>query len=403
MKDRMKVAIVRGASLCKWEMQTYEPLVERVDLLGVGSRGSDYDLHSIEFPVKRLDCIGEYLNFIPGGIAFLYRYLGDTQYLIGIDSLIEGYDIVNTAEIRSYYSLQAVRAKRKQLVKKIILRAYENIPFLGDEIPARRRIKQEVIDGVDHFMAATEGAKKTLLVEGVKEDKVSIVTQAFDVSRFSSRESKMTNKKFQRIREKYKLMKDDFVVLTVARMVKEKGWYDLLRVVEKIKESHVLKRESRKVRFLFVGDGPERRGLEEEARRLGIRELIVFTGWVGYGQKEEHYPELFQVSDLFIIGSYPIVGWKEQFGNVLVEAMASGLPIVATRCGSFPEVLGEGGTIFVSPHNVKEMTGAISKLLKHDRLRRDFGKLNRERAVEKYNSESVSERIYSIWKRVINE
>ena len=202
----MKAAIVRGASLNPWEMQTYEALNGRVELLGIASKFNKFELKKIKFPFAKLHCLGDYFSWLPGGIKLLYKHLGDPQFLIGFDNIVKGYDIVHSAEIRSAYSLQAVRAKRKGLVRAVTLAVFENI-FLDDKLNARRRLKQEVIAGVDYFLASSQGARETLIREGVEREKIGIVYPGIDCRKFRPRLK--TDKKRLQVRKKYNFSDQD--------------------------------------------------------------------------------------------------------------------------------------------------------------------------------------------------
>lgn len=112
------------------------------------------------------------------------------------------------------------------------------------------------------------------------------------------------------------------IVLAVGRLVPEKGFDTLLRAVA---------RAARKPRLVILGDGPERQALEQLASSLGIADRVEFRGYLN-----EPWP-VFREAKMLALSSH-----TEAFGNVLVEALGHGLPVVATRCGGPEEVLGEG-------------------------------------------------------------
>lgn len=134
------------------------------------------------------------------------------------------------------------------------------------------------------------------------------------------------------------------VVLAMGRLVPEKGFDTLLQAIAQ---------SSRSPRLVVLGDGPERQALEQQARSLGIAERVEFRGYVN-----EPWPVLRAVKML------ALASHTEAFGNVLVEAMAHGLPVVATRCGGPEEVLGEGRHGRLVPvGDAKAMAGAIDATL----------------------------------------
>jgi glycosyltransferase involved in cell wall biosynthesis len=104
--------------------------------------------------------------------------------------------------------------------------------------------------------------------------------------------------------------------------VPEKGFDTLLRAIA---------RSARRPHLIILGEGPERQTLEQLAASLGVAERVDFRGYLN-----EPWP-VFREAKMLALASH-----TEAFGNVLVEAMAHGLPVVATRCGGPEEVLAEG-------------------------------------------------------------
>jgi glycosyltransferase involved in cell wall biosynthesis len=112
------------------------------------------------------------------------------------------------------------------------------------------------------------------------------------------------------------------IVLAVGRLVPEKGFDTLLEAIA---------RAVRRPRLVVLGDGPERQALEQRATSLGLADRVEFRGYLN-----EPWP-VFREAKMLALSSH-----TEAFGNVLVEAMGHGLPVVATRCGGPEEVLAEG-------------------------------------------------------------
>lgn len=112
------------------------------------------------------------------------------------------------------------------------------------------------------------------------------------------------------------------VVIAMGRLVPEKGVADIVRALARL---------SRPARLVILGEGPERAPLESLAAQLGVADRVTFRGYV-----REPWPE-FAGAKMLALASR-----TEAFGNVLVEALAHGLPVVATRCGGPAEILGDG-------------------------------------------------------------
>jgi glycosyltransferase involved in cell wall biosynthesis len=133
-----------------------------------------------------------------------------------------------------------------------------------------------------------------------------------------------------------------------------------------------------KVMLVVVGDGPERDRLKEEVRRLGLSGNVIFAGKVA----ENKLLRLYEISDVFVLPA--IVdsdGNTEGLGVVLLEAMSTQKPVVASRVGGIPEVVVHKQTgILVEPGNPDELARAITYLLKNDQTSVKMGRKGRQRA-----------------------
>lgn len=132
----------------------------------------------------------------------------------------------------------------------------------------------------------------------------------------------------------------DFVVLTVRRLARRMGLDLLLAAVAELKTRGLA------VRCLIAGGGPLRRELEEQAERLGITAQVCFLGFV----PDEQLPGLYRAADLFVVPSRA----EENFGLIVLEAAACGVPVAATPVGSLPEML----AAVASPYQARETTAA---------------------------------------------
>lgn len=103
----------------------------------------------------------------------------------------------------------------------------------------------------------------------------------------------------------------------------------------------------------IAGDGPERAALEASAAALGIGDRVTFRGHLG-GMLPDFYREV----DVLVVPSLPTKGWLEQFGRVVVEAMASGVPVVASASGALPDVVGDAG-LLVPPGDPEAIAAAL--------------------------------------------
>ncbi len=108
----------------------------------------------------------------------------------------------------------------------------------------------------------------------------------------------------------------------------------------------------------IFGAGPELEHLMALAGTLGIGDRVRFRGHVD----EERMPEVYPQVDVVAVPSVPLPGWIEQFGRVVVEAQASGVPVVASASGALPDVVGEAG-LLVPPRDPVALRSALSRFL----------------------------------------
>jgi glycosyltransferase involved in cell wall biosynthesis len=108
----------------------------------------------------------------------------------------------------------------------------------------------------------------------------------------------------------------------------------------------------------LVGEGPARKALEQQAERLGVDDRVDLVGFVG----QDELPGEYRRFDVLAVPSMSNPRWTEQFGRVVVEAMAVGVPVVASRCGELPVVVGDAG-LLVEPGDPVALAAALTSVL----------------------------------------
>jgi glycosyltransferase involved in cell wall biosynthesis len=171
-------------------------------------------------------------------------------------------------------------------------------------------------------------------------------------------------------------------ILFVGRLHPVKGVRYLIQAMQLIHESHP------ETKLILVGDGEERDYLEDLTDHLGIRECVDFVGEVPH----ERIIDYLDHADVFVLSSL-----SESFGIVLLEAMACGLPIVATRVGGIPEIIEDGvNGYLVNPGDYQELSERIQLLLRDEASTAEMSKNNRQKATG-YSWEQVVNKLEKLY------
>ncbi len=337
----IRVAWVRGAYLNNFEGQNYNLKETGIHITGISSK---YPIDaSIPFPLIRLSSPADIplmplLRYIPP-IRLLTKYIcnrlmGDSQLLIGLEKLAPSFDIFHTADPHYYYSYQLAVLRAKNLIKRLIVTSWETIPFNNESIPHKKKLKQYVLDHADQFVCYTQKAAETLNREGISMRKITVIKLGIDQTIFFPPDNRSTEVK---------------TILFVGRLVEEKGILDLYQAFAGIRTPTV--------KLRIVGNGPLKKSLLRSIAADGLENRVSI---------EQHsyreMPAVFRETDMFVLPSRTTPTWEEQYGMVLAEAMASGLPIITTSTGAIHEVTGDAA-LTVEAGDVRGLGRAMRHLI----------------------------------------
>ncbi|MBU0619374.1 glycosyltransferase family 4 protein [Patescibacteria group bacterium] len=360
----MKLAIVRGKYLNQYEMQNYAPLAGECELVAFASQRP---IHAeVGFPVKHLWSPADLPDF-PYKMPILNRLcFGDAMYLHGLEKQLDGFDIAHVAETYFCFTRQAIKARQAGRIKKLVCTVWETIPFNNENIWPRKRFKQAAFENIDLFIAVTQRARKALLEEGCPANKIAVQPMGVDLRRFQP---------------KIKKPGRELELLFVGRLEKEKGILELVEAFRKIN------RQFPHLKLTLVGQG---------SQRQKIHHPKISFKTIPYQKINQAY----QQADIFILPSKTTSFWEEQFGMVLVEAMACGLPIITTKSGAIPEVVGKSAFL-IEPGDEAGLTNAISQLVNQPKLRDNLAKQARRRAEKYFNAQKIAQKIKTLYQAVL--
>jgi glycosyltransferase involved in cell wall biosynthesis len=386
-----RILLARGYQVTPWELRPWELLPQdRFEVAYLRLERNWFDDSALQlrrFPVKALS------GYLPRGrVGWLMTGVTRDRY-VDADAAFAWADIVHAEELSFWFAADAARRKARNRYR-LALTVWETIPFL-DAYRNRhaRAYRQETLAAADLFLPTTERARQALLLEGVAPELMEVAYPGVDLERFASA-------------RRPEPVPAAHVVVSPGRLVWEKGHQDVMRAVAALRTGLVPGSPSSGVRLLIVGTGPEQDRLSRYARELGISDLVEFRS-VPY----EEMPAVFARSSCmvlaslatasggYVVGDIPRLFWEEQFGLVLAEAMAAGLPIVAARSGAIPEVCGDAASYIVPG----DWMGLASRLAEGPLSRPPGERVTApERLLSRYSIEAASDRLAGAYDRLLD-
>lgn len=238
---------------------------------------------------------------------------------------------------------------------------------------------------VHRMVSVSEMTRRyTMEVERIRGDKLITIPNGIDVSGFSSQ---LGEEGRDRLRTELGLGKDDLVVSVVARLHPQKGHRYLIEAIPSIL-AHVPNAV-----FLLAGDGALRDELDQAIDRAGVGHAVRLLG------ARNDVPDLLSISSLFVLPSL----W-EGMPNAVMEAMAAGLPVVATSVDGTPEVVLDGETgLLVPAKDPGALGSAIIELLLDGEKRRAFGAAGRERISQTFSLQSYVDRHEALYSQLVRQ
>jgi glycosyltransferase involved in cell wall biosynthesis len=177
------------------------------------------------------------------------------------------------------------------------------------------------------------------------------------------------------------------IVLAVGRLSREKAHRDLIAAFKHLREAN----RSLQLKLVIVGDGPERSSLEAYAESLGVKEMVVFAGQVHDVQP------FYTLADVFALPSH-----SEGSPNVLLEAMAANLPVVATTVGGVPEIVENNTSALLVPaKDPRALGAAMARLLTEGELGERLVKNAAELVDTRFTSDNYARALVGIYREVI--
>jgi len=253
-------------------------------------------------------------------------------------------------------------------VSKIKSKFLQYNPFFAFYVYFRFKRRKKALEKIDFFIAISNFMKNLLLREGISKEKVTVVPNPVELKKFLKLKPK-----------KHKIPR----ILYLGNYEEFKGVKILLKALKEIKL---------KYKANFYGSGSLEKEMKNFVKKNKLEDKIRINNKVNY----EKIPYLYQEHDIVVFPS--II--EEAFGRVVIESMAAGKPIIASKVGGVVDLVVEEKTsLLVNPGDMEKLKRSLEKLLKNPKLREKLGKKGREIANKKYSGEKIAKELIRVYEK----
>jgi len=270
----------------------------------------------------------------------------------------------------SFGGFLGLRFKKKYPNKKWLLTLQEgDTPeHILERVGIFKKWFYQIFEKADYFQAISNFLYNWAIGNGIKTGEV--IPNGVDLEIF---------KPIERMDSK-----DEKIILTVSRLVKKNGIDDLIKAGQYLDFDF---------KILIIGIGEQEKELKDLTKKLGIQDKVIFKGQVEYGE----LPKYYALADVFVRPSL-----SEGLGNVFLEAMACGLPVIGTEVGGIPDFLKDRETgLFCETKNPQSIAQKIRQISNNEQLRKTLSKNGLKLVQEKYDWNLIAKKMNKIFKNLI--
>ena len=231
----------------------------------------------------------------------------------------------------------------------------------------------------DFYVAISQKIKDVLVADGIEAGRIFVIHSGIDPGRFSADRGDY-------LRDEFNIGNHEKIVINVAHLAGHKGQKYLVqaipRVVEKIPD----------VRFFIIGKGELMTDLKQRAAALGLTNELVFTGF------RDDVGAFYNLADLFVMSSV-----QEGLGTSIMDALAVGKPVVATRSGGIPEIISDGQSgRLVESANPSALANGIIELLQQPDLARKMAAQGQEVVRRRFSIDAMVDQYVQVYERILS-
>lgn len=234
---------------------------------------------------------------------------------------------------------------------------------------------------VEQVIVPTEKTKDLLMTYSVHKD-ISVIPTGIDLSKFNPENYK--EDEVASLKQRYQIDQSDKVLIYIGRVSQEKNIEEIIRAMPDYMNSR------KSVKFIIVGSGPALEKLKDMVKQSGLEEGFVFTG----SQPWDTIGLFYQLGDVFVSASQ-----SETQGLTYIEAMASGLPVVAKKDKCLEDILEQGSNGYAFT-NREELYYGLDQILFEDKLTNYS--TNALKKVEKYSTQEFAYQVEKVYRQVVS-
>lgn len=248
-----------------------------------------------------------------------------------------------------------------------------------------KRLYKLIFKEYDFFLAMSPDMKADLLKLGCPKEKIIVHYYGTDTRLL------LNNKRIYNNREK-------ITILQVGTLENKKGQCQVIEAINKLRRSYGIQN---KISYQIVGDGPNYTDLKKLIIKYNLEDIVKLNGYIKYGT--DIFLQFFKEADIFIHPSIiDKLGDKEGIPGTIVEAMASGLPVISTYHAGIPYIIeNEKEGLLVKEKDVDGLARAILRLVNDEKLREFLGKNAQKKAIEELDLYKGTERLEKIYEKII--
>jgi glycosyltransferase involved in cell wall biosynthesis len=241
------------------------------------------------------------------------------------------------------------------------------------------RLLQDFMRRCQHIIIPSESMRETLVNHYGLKNNFTVIPTGVDLEAYRTASG-------EKIRKKRRWEKD-IVMVSIGRLAPEKNWPTLLHAAA------LVIKDIPQFRFVLIGDGPDRKSLEDLAKELGIQKRVTFTGSLPFAET----PSYMKAANLFGFASI-----TETQGLATLEAMAAGLPVVAVDASGTRDILKHGQQGYLVENDANALASAIKRLLSNPERMQKFAQAAYKKA-QSFNIQKLTDKLLDVYEQAIRD